>query len=102
LKRLPIDEIKIDRAFVKDLRRDESDRRIVQGTISLGHDLGLQAVAEGVEDAEMHALLTSWGCDIAQGYFLSRPLPAEDCIAWIKQHEARRRRPLLCVVDART
>ena len=83
LKNLPIDELKIDRSFVGNMADDESDLTIVRSTIDLSHNLGLDVVAEGVEDAGALAQLASLGCDRAQGYFVSRPLPAEDVVAWI-------------------
>jgi EAL domain-containing protein (putative c-di-GMP-specific phosphodiesterase class I) len=83
LKRLPVDEIKIDKSFVLGMVNDENDATIVRSTIDLGHNLGLKVVAEGVEDQATWDLLTAWGCDLAQGYFLSRPLPAPDFVAWL-------------------
>jgi diguanylate cyclase (GGDEF)-like protein len=83
LKRLPVDEIKIDKSFVLGMVNDEDDATIVRSTIDLGHNLGLKVVAEGVEDQATWDLLTAWGCDLAQGYFLSRPLPAPDFVAWL-------------------
>ena len=80
LRRLPIDELKIDRSFVSPMLHDESDLIIVRSTINLGHDLGLRMIAEGVEDAETLERLASLGCDLAQGFHLSRPL-APDAFA---------------------
>jgi diguanylate cyclase len=76
LKRLPVDEIKIDKSFVQHMAVDESDAAIVRSTIGLGHDLGLSVVAEGVENQETLALLTALGCDVAQGLHLGPPAPA--------------------------
>ncbi len=87
LKRLPIDEIKIDRSFVKEVACDENDRHIVRATIGLGHDLGLRTVAEGVEDRIACDLVRSMGCDSAQGYYVSRPLPAVACTQWLREHQ---------------
>lgn len=84
LKRLPVDEIKIDKSFVLGMANDENDATIVRSTIDLGHNLGLKVVAEGIEDQATWDLLTAWGCDLAQGYFLSRPLPAQDFAAWLR------------------
>jgi diguanylate cyclase (GGDEF)-like protein/PAS domain S-box-containing protein len=84
LKRLPAHEIKIDRSFVADMAAEERDHAIVRSTIDLGHNLGLEAVAEGVEDRETLELLSSLGCDLAQGFYLSRPLPAESIAEWCK------------------
>ncbi|MCX7620599.1 MAG: EAL domain-containing protein [Acidimicrobiales bacterium] len=77
LKHLPIDELKIDKSFVGNMINDDSDLTIVRSTIDLSHNLGLDVVAEGVEDAETLSRLAALGCDRAQGYFLSRPVPAE-------------------------
>ncbi|MCA1646273.1 MAG: EAL domain-containing protein [Chloroflexi bacterium] len=81
LKRLPVDELKIDRSFIRDLATDDDDLAIVRSTISLGHDLGLTIVAEGIEDAGTWDLLRRLGCDIAQGYFLGRPMSAQALVA---------------------
>jgi diguanylate cyclase (GGDEF)-like protein len=75
LKRLPVHELKIDKSFVAHMSSDENDLAIVRSTIGLAHDLGLTVVAEGVEDQAAWDLLVSLGCDIAQGFFISRPLP---------------------------
>ena len=83
LKRLPIDQIKIDRSFVKDMVSDATDRVIVRSTIDLAHSLGLGVVAEGVEDGTTQHLLASLGCDEAQGFHLSRPLPGEQLTRWL-------------------
>jgi diguanylate cyclase (GGDEF)-like protein len=83
LRRLPIDELKIDRSFVSPMLSDESDLIIVRSTINLGHDLGLQVVAEGVEDEETLERLANLGCDLAQGYHFSKPLPPEAFNDWL-------------------
>jgi diguanylate cyclase (GGDEF)-like protein len=77
LKRLPVDELKIDRSFVRHLATDENDAAIVRSTIDLGHALGLRVVAEGVEDESCLDLLRLMGCDHAQGYLFSRPSSAK-------------------------
>jgi EAL domain-containing protein (putative c-di-GMP-specific phosphodiesterase class I) len=77
LKRFPVDELKVDRAFVAGLLSDQEDSAIVAAVINLAHTLGLQSVAEGVETAEQLAKLRELGCDIGQGYYFGRPLPAE-------------------------
>ena len=84
LKRLPAHEIKIDRSFVADMAAEERDRAIVRSTIDLGHNLGLAAVAEGVEDQRTLDLLGGLGCDLAQGFYLSRPLPASQIAEWCR------------------
>jgi EAL domain-containing protein (putative c-di-GMP-specific phosphodiesterase class I) len=78
LKSLPVDVIKIDRSFVLGMNANESDATIVRSTIELAHNLGLQVVAEGVEDAEALERLAGYGCDFAQGYFIGRPSPAAE------------------------
>ena len=83
LRRLPIDELKIDRLFVSPMLSDESDLIIVRSTINLGHDLGLTVVAEGVEDEATLHRLEGLGCDLAQGYHFSKPLPAEAFNKWV-------------------
>ena len=85
LKRLPVDELKIDMSFVQQVVADESDAAIVASTINLGHSLGLRVVAEGVEDAATWTWLAEMGCDMAQGYDLSRPLPAATLEQWLRQ-----------------
>jgi EAL domain-containing protein (putative c-di-GMP-specific phosphodiesterase class I) len=79
LQRLPVDEIKIDRSFVISMMTSESDAMIVRSTIDLARNLGLIVTAEGVEDQPTRRRLADMGCDLAQGYELCRPLPAERC-----------------------
>jgi EAL domain-containing protein (putative c-di-GMP-specific phosphodiesterase class I) len=88
LKRLPIDELKIDRSFVSPMMQDESDLIIVRSTINLGHDLGLKVIAEGVEDELTLKRLATLGCDLAQGYHMSRPLAPEAFAAWVAGNTA--------------
>ncbi|HET9126302.1 MAG TPA: EAL domain-containing protein, partial [Solirubrobacteraceae bacterium] len=83
LRRLPIDDLKIDRSFVSPMLADESDLIIVRSTINLGHDLGLRIIAEGVEDSATLEHLATLGCDLAQGYHLSRPLAADAFGRWL-------------------
>ena len=83
LRNLPVDELKIDRSFVKGMTSQSSDAVIVRSTIDLAHSLGLGVVAEGVEDEETLRLLAEAGCDLAQGYLLTRPLPAADLTVWL-------------------
>ncbi|MBP6491280.1 MAG: EAL domain-containing protein, partial [Thauera sp.] len=75
LKRFPIDELKIDRLFVRGIDRNTRDAALVAAIISLGHSLGLRVVAEGVETPGHLKVLQSEGCDLAQGFHFSRPLP---------------------------
>jgi diguanylate cyclase (GGDEF)-like protein len=86
LKRLPVSEIKIDKSFVMRMDVDEDDARIVRSTIDLGQGLGLRVVAEGVETAQAWARLARLGCDIAQGYFLSRPIPGDELAQFVTRH----------------
>jgi EAL domain-containing protein (putative c-di-GMP-specific phosphodiesterase class I) len=87
IKRLPIDELKIDRSFIQHITDTPADEAIVSSTITLAHSLGLHVVAEGVEDAHTMELLDTLGCDIAQGYYLSRPLPPEGFVGWLQKRE---------------
>jgi diguanylate cyclase (GGDEF)-like protein/PAS domain S-box-containing protein len=84
LMRLPASEVKIDRSFVLDMARDENAATIVRATISLAHELGLSVVAEGVEDEVTRDVLADYGCDVVQGYWLSRPLSADLCTRWLQ------------------
>ncbi|WP_158633388.1 bifunctional diguanylate cyclase/phosphodiesterase [Tautonia sociabilis] len=82
LKELPVDEVKVDRSFVRDMLGSVRDASIVRAVIDLGHNLGLQVVAEGVEDGETAHQLARWGCDLAQGYHFAPPLPPPRFAAW--------------------
>jgi EAL domain-containing protein (putative c-di-GMP-specific phosphodiesterase class I) len=82
LKGLPLDAIKIDKSFVREMVVNEGDGFIVRSVADLGHSLGLEVVAEGAEDQQTLRLLTLMGCDLAQGYHLSRPLPPEELFSW--------------------
>jgi EAL domain-containing protein (putative c-di-GMP-specific phosphodiesterase class I) len=84
LKRLPIKELKVDRSFISEMLTDENDAVIVRSTIELGHNLGLSVVAEGVESFDQWTELASLGCDIAQGYFLSPAMPADELKEWVQ------------------
>lgn len=84
LKSLPVDILKIDKSFVFGLDEDKSDQAIVQATLSLGHNLGLEVVAEGVESREVWDLLHAMGCDHAQGYYMSKPLAPDALESWLK------------------
>ena len=93
LKRFPLDGLKIDRAFVKNLPADRRDASITRAVISMAHELGLCVVAEGVESAEQLAFLTAHGCDFLQGYHLGAPMPAERLPGALARHEARAASP---------
>ena len=84
LRRLPIQTLKIDRTFVSDMTRNEQDAVIVRSTIALAHNLNLRVIAEGVEDARTLAMLREMGCDQAQGYYFSKPMPWGDIEAWLE------------------
>ncbi|PIE27006.1 MAG: GGDEF-domain containing protein [Micrococcales bacterium] len=83
LRELPVDELKLDRSFILPMSKDERAAKIVQSTVHLAHSLGLAIVAEGVEDHEAAMQLGEYGCDVAQGYFYSKPVPAEQLEAWL-------------------
>jgi EAL domain-containing protein (putative c-di-GMP-specific phosphodiesterase class I) len=89
LHALPVDELKIDRAFVMNLDRSASNLAIVRTTIELGHSLGLKVVAEGIETPDVWAALLRLGCDIAQGYYISRPMPATEVAGWTRSQLAQ-------------
>ena len=86
LRQLPVDELKIDRSFVMGMTDTQQDAVLVRTAIDLGHNLGLTVVAEGVEGAEHVAALQDLGCDIAQGFHFSRPLPSDSLRAWFDEH----------------
>ena len=88
LKRLPVNELKIDKSFVMGMEKDESDAKIVRSTIDLAHNLGLSVVAEGVENQAILDKLMALECDEAQGYHMSRPIPLPEFIAWRAKHQA--------------
>jgi EAL domain-containing protein (putative c-di-GMP-specific phosphodiesterase class I) len=83
LGRLPVNELKIDRSFVGEMQTNAPNAAIVRSTITLGHDLGLRVVAEGVEDEATWRFLQRSGCDSVQGYWVSRPLSATALVEWL-------------------
>ena len=83
LRELPIDEIKIDKSFVMGMTTSDADAAIVRTVIDLAHNLGKQVCAEGVENEEVWRMLAELGCDLAQGYWISRPAPAEELMQWL-------------------
>jgi diguanylate cyclase (GGDEF)-like protein len=91
LHRLPVDEIKIDRSFVSRMAGASSRANIVRASVDLGHSLRMESVAEGVEDARTWDLLAALGCDTAQGYYMSRPLPSDQVLPWLLRWEATER-----------
>jgi EAL domain-containing protein (putative c-di-GMP-specific phosphodiesterase class I) len=98
LKRLPVHEVKIDRSFVTTLGTDAEDLPIVRAIVDLGRHMGLEVVAEGVEDAATLELLGSIGCHLAQGWHVSRPVPLDGLLPWLRRTSgARGRGPLRAV-----
>ncbi len=89
LHALPVDELKFDRTFVRDLGASERSLLIVRATTDLGHGLGLEIVAEGVETPEAWSTLLRLGCDSAQGYLIARPLAAGDLLPWMQARQGR-------------
>ena len=90
LKRLPVDEMKIDKSFVCTMGTDDSDDVIVRSTVDLGHNLGLRVVAEGVEDQRTWERLAALGCDYAQGFWMSRPVTADEIVPLVARLQAAR------------
>jgi len=88
LARLPVSEVKVDRMFVSRMTSDPRDAAVVRSVVDLGHSLNLRVVAEGVEDRACWNALIDAGVDVAQGYLLSRPVPAEDLERWLSQRDA--------------
>jgi diguanylate cyclase (GGDEF)-like protein len=86
LRRLPVDVIKIDQSFVREMTSSRDAATIVRSTIALAHDLALKVVAEGVEDQPTFDALSALGCDVAQGYCIGRPMPASEFPAWVREH----------------
>ena len=89
LKMLPVSELKIDKSFVMNMLADENDAIIVHSTIELAHNLGLKVVAEGVEDQTTLLQLRNLKCDVAQGYYLSRPMHKSDLLKWISDNDSK-------------
>jgi EAL domain-containing protein (putative c-di-GMP-specific phosphodiesterase class I) len=104
IKNLPVDELKIDRSFVMELPGSRADAAIVKAAVELAHDLGLAVVAEGVETASALRWLADLGCENAQGFLISRPMPAEAFGDWVRRHLAGEQeaadRPMIAVVQA--
>ncbi len=87
IRSLPVQEVKIDRSFISGITENSGDAAVARATIELGHALGLQVVAEGIEDEPTRQLLADWGCDLLQGYLVSRPLKPADFAAWLRAAE---------------
>lgn len=88
LVRLPFSEIKVDKSFVLTALQSQESRSVIKSIIELGHSLGLQTTAEGIEDAETFNYLQQAGCDLAQGFHIARPMPLDAVDAWLDQHLA--------------
>jgi EAL domain-containing protein (putative c-di-GMP-specific phosphodiesterase class I) len=99
LKRMPVDELKIDKSFVMGMSQHKDDETIVRSTIDLGHNMGLKVVAEGVENEEMLERLRALHCDLAQGFHLSRPLPPAKLEAWLETWRVSNERALVADED---
>ncbi len=89
LKQLPIDTLKIDKSFTREIGPNANDNTLVQTIIALGHSLGMTVIAEGVEVEEHLSMLKQFGCDEIQGYLLAKPMLAADCLAFIREHEEK-------------
>lgn len=90
LRDIPFNELKVDRGFVHGAWRDASLRTIFEASVGMARQLGMQTVAEGVEDQDDWDFLRAAGCDLAQGYFIAKPMPADDLAPWVTDWEARR------------
>lgn len=91
IRKLPVNEIKIDRSFVTEMSHNQGDETIVRTTLNMCHDLGYEVVAEGVENAETQTLLSEMGCDVIQGYHIARPMAPDAALAWLEVTEWARR-----------
>ncbi len=89
LKKLPVNEIKIDRSFVMEMASNNDDQVLVHTTLTMGHNLSLEVVAEGIEDAATLDKLKEMGCDLAQGYHIARPMPAENLFTWLDDYQSK-------------
>jgi len=89
LKRMPVNEMKIDRSFVRHMKNNENDAVIVRSTIDLAHNLGLQVIAEGIEDDETAEVLEILGCDYGQGYHIAKPMSKDDFCNWLKNYKSQ-------------
>ena len=87
LRRLPVAEVKVDKSYVLNMNRNTDDAVIVRSVVELGHNLGLQVIAEGVEDIETWNLLVDYGCDAVQGFYISRPIDAQAFEHWLATSE---------------
>jgi EAL domain-containing protein (putative c-di-GMP-specific phosphodiesterase class I) len=88
LKKLPVDELKIDRSFVMNMENNKGDEKIVHSIIELAHNFDLVVVAEGIESQHALDMLTHYGCDFAQGFFIAKPMPGDDLLKWIENYNS--------------
>jgi EAL domain-containing protein (putative c-di-GMP-specific phosphodiesterase class I) len=95
LKSLPVHELKVDRSFVSQMTSSIRDAVIVRSTVDLGRNLGLRVVAEGVEDQATWQELNTLGCDAIQGYYISRPVSADELASWLAQERTATPNPQL-------
>jgi EAL domain-containing protein (putative c-di-GMP-specific phosphodiesterase class I) len=86
LKQLPVNELKIDKSFVMNMGENQDDKKIVRSILDLGHNFELKVVAEGIENEKIMSELTEMGCDIGQGYHISRPVPLDELQEWMKNN----------------
>jgi len=98
LRRVPIDVVKVDRSFVETIGSSEQQRELVKGIVWIASTLGLQVIAEGIETREVWDRLAELGCDTAQGYLLSAPLPPAELATWLRDRDGR---PLAASPSAR-
>ncbi len=94
LKDLPVSELKIDQAFVRDMATNSEDELIVRSTVDLGHNLGLKVTAEGIEDAVSFAQLQRMGCDVGQGYFIAKPMNLENLIQFLSESKVTKEKDM--------
>jgi len=87
LRRLPVDELKLDKSFVERITGTDNDRAIVELMVRIAHTFGLEVVAEGVETAATEAVLIEMGCNCAQGYLYAPAMPLDEFIAWCRESE---------------
>ena len=86
LQNLPINTLKVDKSFVLQLHEQAGDKKIVQTVINLAHSFDMNVVAEGVENVQSLQLLADWGCELAQGYYICKPIKADDLVLWLNEH----------------
>ncbi|MEX1201453.1 MAG: EAL domain-containing protein [Methylophaga sp.] len=99
LKDLPVDELKLDKAFIMTQDQSDKNQKIVQATIIMAHSLGMKVVAEGVENAASLQLLKEMACDAVQGYHLARPMNPAQLETWLENNDAAYRLPVIAAVD---